>query len=155
TSETEEISLISDTGEVRTVDLNPATTVRIVDHDLQLEVGKYLGLVASAREQDVRRMTVSTAGAGERNLYVSSISAVPIWKTPYRIVVTSKHDKRPLLQGWEIIDNVVGEDRIDVDLSVVAGAPHYFIQHLAEPYYGSRPPVPLPDSVEVSPQTHG
>ncbi len=155
TSETEEISLISDTGEVRTVDLNPATSVRIVDHDLQLEVGKYLGLIASAREQDVRRMTVSTAGTGERNLYVSYISEVPIWKTTYRIVLPSKPDKKPLLQGWAIIDNTVGEDWNDVDLSLVAGAPHSFIQQLSEPYYGRRPIVPLPESVELSPQTHG
>jgi hypothetical protein len=155
TSETEEISLITDAGEVRTVDLNPSTSVRIVDRDLQMEVGKYLGLVASAREQDVRRMTVSTAGAGERNLYVSYISEVPIWKTTYRIVLPSKSDKKPLLQGWAIIDNTVGEDWNDVDLSLVAGAPHSFIQQLSEPYYGRRPIVPLPESVELSPQTHG
>jgi len=155
TSETEEISLITDTGEVRTVDLNPSTSVRIVDRDLQLEVGKYLGLVASAREQDVRRMTVSTAGTGERNLSVSYISEVPIWKTTYRIVLPSKPDKKPLLQGWAIIDNTVGEDWNDVDLSLVAGAPHSFIQQLSEPYYGRRPIVPLPESVELSPQTHG
>lgn len=84
--ETEEISLITDTGEVRSVDLNPATSIRILDHDLQLEIGRYLGLVAAAREQDVRRMTISTTGTGERNLYVSYISEVPIWKTTYRIV---------------------------------------------------------------------
>jgi hypothetical protein len=155
TSETEEISLITDNGEVRTVDLNPSTSVRIVDHDLQMEVGKYLGLVASAREQDVRRMTVSTAGAGERNLYVSYISEVPIWKTTYRIVLPAKPDKKPLLQGWAIIDNTVGEDWNDVDLSLVAGAPHSFIQQLSEPYYGRRPVVPLPESVALSPQTHG
>jgi hypothetical protein len=155
TSETEEISLITDTGEVRTVDLNPSTSVRIVDHDLQVEVGKYLGLIASAREQDVRRMTVSTAGVGERNLYVSYISEVPIWKTTYRIVLPSKPDKKPLLQGWAIIDNTVGEDWNDVELSLVAGAPHSFIQQLSEPYYGRRPVVPLPESVALSPQTHG
>jgi hypothetical protein len=155
TSETDEISLISDTGEVRTVDLNPTTSVRIVDHDLQVEVGKYLGLIASAREQDVRRMTVSTAGAGERNLYVSYISEVPIWKTTYRIVLPSKPEKKPLLQGWAIVDNTVGEDWNDVELSLVAGAPHSFIQQLSEPYYGRRPVVPLPESVELSPQTHG
>ena len=152
TSETEEISLISDTGEVRTVDLNPATSVRIVDHDLQLEVGKYLGLIASAREQDVRRMTVSTAGTGERNLYVSYISEVPIWKTTYRIVLPSKAEKKPLLQGWAIVDNTVGEDWNDVELSLVAGAPHSFIQQLSEPYYGRRPVVALPESVELSPK---
>src|SRR5579859_7807319 len=75
--EMEQISLISDAGEVRNVDLNTSTSVRIVDRDLNTEVGKYLGLVASAREQDVRRMTISTTGNGERNLYVSYISEVP------------------------------------------------------------------------------
>ena len=154
TVETDEISLISDSGEVRSVDLNPMTSVRIIDHDLQAEVGKYLGLIASAREQDVRRMTVSTAGTGERNLYVSYISEVPIWKTTYRIVLPSKPEKKPLLQGWAIVDNTVGEDWNDVELSLVAGAPHSFIQQLSEPYYGRRPVVPLPESVELSPQTH-
>src|SRR5262249_46444038 len=147
-------SLISDTGEVRSVDLNQTTSVRIVDHDLSAEVGKYLGLVASAREQDVRRMTISTTGNGERNLYVSYISEVPIWKTTYRIVLPTKEGKKPLLQGWAIVDNTVGEDWNDVELAVVAGAPHSFIQQLSEPYYGRRPGVGLPERVQLSPQTH-
>jgi Carboxypeptidase regulatory-like domain len=154
TVETDEISLISDTGEVRTVDLNPATSVRIADRDLNSEIGKYLGLVASARDQDVRRMTISTTGTGERNLYVTYISEVPIWKTTYRIVLPAKPDKKPLLQGWAVIDNTVGEDWNNVELSLVAGAPHSFIQQLSEPYYGRRPVVPLPESVQLSPQTH-
>lgn len=152
--ETDEISLITDSGQVRSVDLSPATSVRIVDHDLQTEVGKYLGLVASAREQDVRRMTISTTGVGERNLYVSYISEVPIWKTTYRIVLSDKQGKKPLLQGWAIVDNTVGEDWNNVELSLVAGAPHSFVQQLSEPYYGRRPVVSLPESVQLSPQTH-
>jgi hypothetical protein len=152
--EMEQISVISDTGEVRNVDLNTSTSVRIVDRDLNTEVGKYLGLVASAREQDVRRMTISTTGNGERSLYVSYISEVPIWKTTYRIVLPSKEGKKPLLQGWAIVDNTVGEDWNNVELSLVAGAPHSFIQQLSEPYYGRRPVVALPESVALSPQTH-
>jgi len=154
TVETDEISLISDSGEVRTVDLNPATSVRIIDKDLQIEVERYLGLIASSRDQDVRRMTISTAGSGERKLYVSYISEVPIWKTTYRIVLPTKADKKPLLQGWAIVDNTVGEDWNDVELSLVAGEPHSFIQQLSEPFYGRRPVVPLPESVQLSPQTH-
>src|SRR5271166_5839503 len=154
TVETDEISLISDGGEVRTVDLNPATSVRIIDKDLQVEVGRYLGLIASSRDQDVRRMTISTAGSGERKLYVSYISEVPIWKTTYRIVLPTKAEKKPLLQGWAIVDNTVGEDWNNVELSLVAGAPHSFIQQLSEPFYGRRPVVPLPESVQLSPQTH-
>jgi hypothetical protein len=154
TVETEEISLITDAGEVRSVDLNPATSIRLLDHDLQLEVGRYLGLVATAREQDVRRMTISSTGSGERNLYVSYISEVPIWKTTYRIVLPTKADKKPLLQGWAIVDNTVGEDWNNVELSLVAGAPHSFIEQLSEPYYGRRPVVPLPENVQLAPQTH-
>ena len=154
TVETDEISLITDGGEVRSVDLNPTTSVRIADKDLQIEVGRYLGLIASARDQDVRRMTISTTGNGERNLYVSYISEVPIWKTTYRIVLPTKADKKPLLQGWAIVDNTVGEDWNNVELSLVAGAPHSFIQQLSLPYYGRRPVVGLPESVELTPQTH-
>ncbi|MEP6601962.1 MAG: carboxypeptidase regulatory-like domain-containing protein [Nitrospirota bacterium] len=154
TVETDEISLITDAGEVRSVDLNSSTSVRIAEKDLQLEVGRYLGLIASSRDQDVRRMEISTTGTGERSLYVSYISEVPIWKTTYRIVLSSKADKKPLLQGWAIVDNTVGEDWNAVELSLVAGAPHSFIQQLSEPFYGRRPVVPLPESVQLSPQTH-
>jgi len=154
TVETDEIALITDSGEVRSVDLNASTSVRIAEKDLQLEVGRYLGLIASSRDQDVRRMTISTTGAGERNLYVSYISEVPIWKTTYRIVLPSKADKKPLLQGWAIVDNTVGEDWDGVELSLVAGAPHSFIQQLSEPFYGRRPVALLPESVQLSPQTH-
>src|ERR1700676_1680931 len=154
TVETDEISLITDGGEVRSVDLNSSTSVKIAEKDLQVEVGRYLGLLASSRDQDVRRMEISTTGTGERSLYVSYISEVPIWKTTYRIVLSSKADKKPLLQGWAIVDNTVGEDWDGVELSLVAGAPHSFIQQLSEPFYGRRPVVPLPESVQLSPQTH-
>jgi len=154
TVETDEISLITDIGEVRSVDLNSSTSVKIAEKDLQIEVGRYLSLLASSRDQDVRRMEISTTGTGERSLYVSYISEVPIWKTTYRIVLPSKADKKPLLQGWAIVDNTVGEDWDGVELSLVAGAPHSFIQQLSEPFYGRRPVVALPESVQLSPQTH-
>jgi hypothetical protein len=154
TVETDEISLVTDGGEVRSVDLNSATSLRIAEKDLQVEVSRYLSLIASSRDQDVRRITISTTGTGERNLYVSYISEVPIWKTTYRIVLPTKPEKKPLLQGWAIVDNTVGEDWDNVELSLVAGAPHSFIQQLSEPFYGRRPVVPLPESIQLSPQTH-
>jgi hypothetical protein len=134
--------------------VTPETSIRIAERDLQVEVGRYLSLIASSRDQDLRRMTISTTGTGERNLYLSYISEVPIWKTTYRIVLPSKAEKKPLLQGWAIVDNTVGEDWDGVELSLVAGAPHSFIQQLSQPYYGRRPVVPLPESVQLTPQTH-
>ena len=57
-----QISVVSDGGDVRIFDLTPSTSVRVAEKDVNDEVGKYLGLVASTRDQDLRRMTISTAG---------------------------------------------------------------------------------------------
>jgi hypothetical protein len=118
------------------------------------EMNRYLSLLASEREQDLRRMTLATTGTGERQLFVSYISEVPVWKTTYRLVLSSESGKKPLLQGWAIVDNTVGEDWNNVNLSLVAGAPQSFIQQLSQPYYGRRAVVPLPQEYESVPQTH-
>lgn len=148
------LTLVSDAGDVRSIDLSPGVSVRLADHDLNEEVGRYLTLLSSVRQQDLRRMRISTSGSGERQLFVSYISEVPIWKTTYRIVMPSNAGDEPLLQGWAIVDNTVGEDWDDVELSLVAGAPQSFIEQLSQPYYSRRPVVPLPQTAQLTPQTH-
>jgi hypothetical protein len=148
----DQVSIVSDSGEVRVFDLTPTTSVRVAEKEVNEEVGKYLGLVASTRDQDLRRMTISTAGNGERNLLVSYISEVPVWKSTYRIVIPN--EGKPLLQGWAIVDNTVGEDWKNVELSLVAGAPQSFIQELSQPYYVRRPVVALPQNAMITPQMH-
>ena len=59
-----------------------------------------------------------------------------------------------MLQGWAIVDNTVGEDWNNVELSLVAGAPQSFIQQLSQPYYARRPVIELPQSAQLTPQTH-
>ena len=146
------LAIVTDMGDVRTFELTPSVHVRIVDRDLRQEVGRYLDLVGSTRDQDARGMVISTNGTGERPLFVSYVSEVPIWKTTYRLVLAAKN--KPLLQGWAIVDNTIGEDWQNVELSLVAGAPQSFIQHISQPYYSRRPVVPLPSSVQLAPQTH-
>ncbi|HTU32242.1 MAG TPA: carboxypeptidase regulatory-like domain-containing protein [Candidatus Acidoferrum sp.] len=154
TLEVDVITLVSDSGDVRSVEITPGVTVRLADRDVDQEVGRYLSLLASVRQQDLRRMVISTSGSGERKLFVSYISEVPIWKTTYRVVLPSKAGDEPLLQGWAIVDNTVGEDWDNVELSLVAGAPQSFIEQLSQPYYSRRPVVPLPQTAQLTPQTH-
>jgi len=99
-------------------------------------------------------MNIATSGAGDRSIFVSYISEVPVWKSPYRILLPTKADASPLLQGWAIVDNTVGEDWKDVELSLVAGAPQSFIQELSQPYYTRRPVIGLPQTAMLTPQTH-
>ncbi len=148
------LTVISDAGAVRTVVLGPEVTVRIGERDLRDEIGRYLEVVASGREEDVRRMTLTSSGVGTRRLLVSYVSEVPIWKSTYRLVLPDTPGGKPLIQGWAVVDNTVGEDWTDVELSLVAGAPQSFIQEISRPYYARRPVVPLPPSVMLAPQTH-
>jgi hypothetical protein len=154
TLEVDYMALITDTGEVKTTELSPAFSVRILDRGLAGSVNQYMDLLSSAHDADLRRTVISTSGTGERALFISYISEVPVWKTTYRIVLPSKPGQNPLLQGWAIVDNTVGEDWENVSLSLVAGAPQSFIQQLSQPYYARRPVVPLPESAAAAPQTY-
>ncbi|HEY6350864.1 MAG TPA: carboxypeptidase regulatory-like domain-containing protein [Candidatus Angelobacter sp.] len=154
TTKSLEVAVVTDAGEVRTFTLTSGLSVRVEDHDLNEEISRYLSLVSSSRDQDLRRMTISTSGIGDRSVFVSYISEVPVWKSTYRILLPAKADSKPLLQGWAIVDNTVGEDWKDVELSLVAGAPQSFIQDLSKPYYTRRPVIELPETAMLTPQTH-
>jgi hypothetical protein len=154
TLEVDLATVVTDSGEVRSFEITPAVSVRLIEREVSQEVNRYVDLLASMRQESLRRMTISTTGTGERQLYVSYISEVPVWKTTYRIVLSSNDVHEPLLQGWAIVDNTVGEDWNNVELSLVAGAPQSFIQQLSQPYYERRPVVALPQNAQLAPQTH-
>jgi hypothetical protein len=154
TREVDYLSLITDNGEIKTTGVSPLFSVRLLERDLPGKVNRFLDLVSAGRETDVRRMIVSSQGSGDRALFVSYISEVPVWKATYRIVLNSKGGAKPLLQGWAIVDNTTGQDWENAELSLVAGAPQSFIQNLSQPFYSRRPVVPLPESVNMTPQTY-
>jgi hypothetical protein len=154
TQEVDCLSLLADDGEIRTTELTPAFSVRLLDPGQASRLGSFLDIAAAEREPDVRRVTISTEGSGERSIFVSYISETPVWKSTYRIMLSSKAGQSPLLQGWAIVDNVVGQDWDQVELSLVAGAPQSFIQALSQPYYTRRPVIGMPESMNAAPQTY-
>jgi hypothetical protein len=148
-----ELTMVSDEGTVRTLELTPDTSVHLAERDVRQDLSSYLGIVASSRGEDVRRMVLSASGSGTRRLFVSYISEVPIWKSTYRLVLPADA-RKPVLQGWAVVDNTVGQDWTNVELSLVAGAPQSFVQQISQPYYVQRPVVPLPPAFLLQPQTH-
>jgi len=154
TLEVDYLSLLTDSGEIKTTEVSPQFSVRLLERGLAGKVDKFLDVISSGREADARRMVVSTQGTGERSLFLSYISEVPVWKATYRIVLNSKGNDKPLLQGWAIVDNTTGQDWENAEMSLVAGAPQSFIQNLSQPYYARRPVVGLPESANETPQTH-
>jgi hypothetical protein len=154
TVENTEFSIITDAGEMKNFELGPGTSVRLADRDLNDEVGRYLKLISSSRSRDLRRMTISASGSGDREIFVSYVSEVPVWKSTYRVILPEKAPSKPRLQGWAIVDNTIGEDWKDIHLTLVAGAPQSFIQEISQPFYTRRPVIPLPETVQLTPQSH-
>ncbi|HKO20179.1 MAG TPA: hypothetical protein VJU82_14975, partial [Acidobacteriaceae bacterium] len=156
------ITVIGDSGEIRTIELTPATSVRLLDATLHADVSRYLQLLAGTRNQGLRHLTLEDNGTGARELHVSYISEVPIWKSTYRILFTESkspnqsgtRQQSATMQGWSVVDNTTGSDWNNVQLSLIAGAPQSFIQPLSVPYYSRRPEIPLPQEAQLSPQTH-
>ena len=151
----DELTIVGEGGDVRTFELGPGVGVTIVEGELRRDLGQYLDVIGAARSQEVRRLQVAARGSGSRDLFVSYVSAVPVWKTTYRLVIPTEAGRKPFLQGWAIVDNTLGEDWSDVELSLVAGAPQSFIQPLSKPIYTERPVVPIQTGTLVAPEIHG
>ena len=148
-----QLAIVTDAGEMRLFEMGPGVTVRAAEPEIHKDIDRYLSLMGSTRSKDLRRMTIGASGSGERQVMVSYISEVPVWKSTYRIVLP-KAPAKAFLQGWAIVDNTVGEDWNDVKLSLASGTPQSFIQNISQPYYTRRPVIPLPESVMLTPQAH-
>ena len=153
------LTVISDSGSVRSLELTPSTQVRLLDSSLHTDLSRYLELIASNRSEGLRHLSLRDNGTGTRQLHVSYISEVPIWKSTYRILLTdspssSASPQSATLQGWAVVDNTVGTDWNNVQLSLIAGSPQSFLQPLSQPIYSRRPDIPIAQDAQLTPQTH-
>jgi len=154
------LTVAADSGEVRVFQITPSLSVRLLDTAAHTDLTQYLQVLDSNRNTGLRHLTLQDNGTGTRELNVSYLSEVPIWKSTYRILFTEPKAgtaataQTATLQGWSVVDNITGADWINVQLSLIAGAPQSFIQPLSVPYYSRRPQIGLPQEAQLTPQTH-
>jgi hypothetical protein len=148
------LSVIATSGAVRVIELTPALSVRPLDANLQGQLDRYLELLSTTHANGLRHLTLDALGVGQRQLRVSYISEVPVWKSTYRIVFPRTPNGSATMQGWAVVDNTVGADWENVQLSLVAGAPQSFIQPLSQPIYTRRVEIPIAVDAQLTPQTH-
>jgi len=149
-TETQDLVLVSDGGELRSITLDQIRGIKLLDAKLREDLEQYLSILQSTIHKNLRKLTISTTGQGERDLFLSYVVEAPVWKTTYRVVLDAK--SKPFLQGWALVDNVQDDDWNDVTLSLVSGAPVSFIQDLQQPRYKHRPTVGAPEDISVAPQ---
>ncbi len=148
------LTLIASSGAVRVIELTPALSVRPLDANLQGQLDRYLELLSTTHANGLRHLTLDSLGQGQREVRVSYISEVPVWKSTYRLVFPRAANGSATVQGWAVVDNTVGADWDNVQLSLVAGAPQSFIQPLSQPLYTRRPEIPISTEAQTTPQTH-
>lgn len=130
------LTLLTDEG-LRWVPLDTVSRIQLLDTNLNGELHKALGLLASAHATDKKAVTLQFRGEGQRQVRVGYIQETPIWKTSYRLVLDEK--KPPFLQGWALVENTTESDWTGVKLTLVSGRPISFTMDLYQPLYMPRP----------------
>jgi len=151
--EREQLVALFDSGELRTLDLAAASSIRFADPKLQTQLRDYLTVVNQSRSTDKRSIYIDSSDAKERQIDASYMIPAPVWKSSYRLIFGDKGE--PTLEGWAIIDNTTGEDWTNVRLAVVSGRPVSFISNLYEPKFVPRQTVELPEDRAANPVVYG
>ncbi len=150
TVQRETVTLLTGAGELRTIDLSAAGSIKLADSKLQALFKDYLTVLNNSRSQDKRGVYIDSSGAKTRELVASYMTPAAVWKSSYRLLFGGAAEA--LLEGWAIVDNTTGEDWTNVRLSVVSGRPISFITQLYEPKYVQRPSEELPEDRAAAPQ---
>ncbi len=143
------VVLLTDTNELKTVDLSSVTSLKLADGVLQRQLRDYLGALAGARTREQRSVYIDSTDAKGRKVAASYLIPTPIWKSSYRLIFQSA--PQPLLEGWAIIDNTTNDDWTNISLSLVSGKPISFQSRLYDPKFIERPFAELPDEQAAAP----
>jgi hypothetical protein len=150
--EREQLTLMLDSGELRTLDLSAATGIHFTDPQLQQQFRDYLAALAASRSKEKRSVFIDSTDAKEREIVASYMIPAPVWKSSYRLIFGASG--QPVLEGWAIVDNTTGEDWTKVQLSLVSGRPISFVSQLYAPKYVDRPTAELADDRAARPVVH-
>lgn len=136
------ISIMTDQG-IKTAIMEDLSSVSFDDAKIRDEVTRALEAIRENGTAERRMLTVNLMGEGERDVTLSYVVDAPLWKTAYRMVVPEAGEKKGLLQGWAVVENMTASDWNNVDLTLVSGNPVTFRQQLYQSYYVSRPEIPV------------
>jgi len=135
--------------------LEDLQSMRFDDAKIRGEIARALDSIHENGTSERRMLTVSLPGEGARPVTLSYVVDAPLWKTAYRLVLPEGEgkDKKGLLQGWAVVENMTASDWNNVDMTLVSGNPVTFRQSLYESYYVQRPEIPVQVFGRVMPRT--
>jgi len=148
----QELTVLTTAGELRVIDLDGVSAVKLSDDRLQKRLTEALGAYEQAQSQERKSLWVETGGKGG-NLLARYLAPAPAWKSTYRLAFLDKPgDKNEaMLEGWAIVENTSESNWKNVQLTVVSGRPISFISKLYEPRYVQRQSLELAETDNALP----
>src|SRR5438552_3235216 len=126
---------------IKSFKLSEVQRVRFTNAAMEAEFKKALETLAQSHDTAKKAVSIRCVGEGKRRVQVSYVVENPIWKTSYRLVLGTKQEEKPYLQGWAVVENPSDEDWKDVRMALISGRPISFQMNLYDPLYVSRPVV--------------
>lgn len=151
TISTHAVTIFTGTG-IRRVDLDNIISLEFLDARLKEDIERALDILAQERDENIRTVEVASTGEGERELLISYVHEMPVWKPAYRLVLSERGE--PILQAWAIVENTTEEDWNKIDLSLVASQPVGFTMDLQTPLFAQRPDIPVPAGALARPKVY-
>jgi hypothetical protein len=151
--EQQQLTLLTNTGELRNINLAAAASLRFVDPELQAQFRDYLATLAKSRSMDKRTVSIASTDTGARELVANYVIPAPVWKSSYRLILRPGAGAS-ILEGWAIVDNTTEDDWNNVRLAVVSGRPISFVSLLYPTREVSRPVVALAEETPEMPVEH-
>ncbi len=137
---------------IKRIDLDNIINLEFLDERLRNDIERALQILAQERDENIRTVEVSSDGDGDRELLISYVHEMPVWKPAYRLVLSERGE--PVLQAWAIVENTTEEDWRQIDLSLVASQPVGFTMDLQTPLFSQRPDIPVPAGAMARPKMY-
>jgi hypothetical protein len=145
------LSVLTDDKRIDTLRLGPDTALDILDAPMRDRVAAAVAALGKSGADQFRTVEIAVKGTGKRSVGLDYVSAAPVWKPAFRLVLGKNGHAR--LQGWAVLENATGQDWNGVDLTLMSGAPVTLTQKLYERYWRERPDLPVIAGASNLPRT--
>ncbi|MFC4274047.1 DUF4139 domain-containing protein [Achromobacter aloeverae] len=145
------LSVLTAERRIDTLRLGADTSVEVLDDGMRDRFAAAVAALGRAGAERYRNVAIAVKGSGARQLGLEYVSAAPVWKPAFRLILDKSGKAR--LQGWAVLENATGEDWNNVDLTLTSGAPVTLTQKLHDRYWRERPDLPLVAGAADRPRT--
>lgn len=129
-------TVLTAAGLVR-VDVKNGDAVALSDESQRSAITRSATLLDTTLDLNATKVRLQCEGEGDRSVRVGYITAAPIWKASYRLVL--KAEGNSVLQAWALVENATVNDWNEIECTLVSGRGLGFQTDLRTRYISSVP----------------